>query len=172
MVAISIIIIILAVLLGLVVLAQNPKGGGLAAGFTGASQIGGVQRTADFMEKSTWTLAGALMVLCLVSASLQGTTVASDRPLAAVPVEDGALLVVGSNFASPRHPAWTANLLAHPDATVTFRGRTYPVTARLLDDRERADRWDLLLEWFPNWRDYTEVTDREFRVFELRPVDA
>jgi protein translocase SecG subunit len=52
---------------GLVVLAQNPKGGGLAAGFTGAQQIGGVQRTADFMEKATWTLAGlALMVLCLV----------------------------------------------------------------------------------------------------------
>ena len=34
-------------------------------GFTGASQIGGVQRTADFLEKSTWTLASALMVLCL-----------------------------------------------------------------------------------------------------------
>ena len=78
MVAISIIIIILAVLLALVVLAQNPKGGGLAAGFTGASQIGGVQRTADFMEKATWSLAGALMVLCLVSASLQHTTVAGD----------------------------------------------------------------------------------------------
>ena len=78
MVAISIIIIILAILLALVVLAQNPKGGGLAAGFTGASQIGGVQRTADFMEKATWSLAGALMVLCLVSASLQRTTVAGD----------------------------------------------------------------------------------------------
>lgn len=79
MVAISIIIIILAVLLALVVLAQNPKGGGLAAGFTGASQIGGVQRTADFMEKATWSLAGALMVLCLVSASLQHTTVVGDN---------------------------------------------------------------------------------------------
>jgi len=79
MVAISIIIIILAILLALVVLAQNPKGGGLAAGFTGASQIGGVQCTADFMEKATWSLAGALMVLCLVSASLQRTTVAGDN---------------------------------------------------------------------------------------------
>lgn len=79
MVAISIIIIILAVLLGLVVLAQNPKGGGLAAGFTGAQQIGGVQRTADFMEKATWTLAIAIMALCLVSASLQNTTVVGDN---------------------------------------------------------------------------------------------
>ncbi|MBL7950554.1 MAG: preprotein translocase subunit SecG [Flavobacteriales bacterium] len=71
MVAISIIILIVCGLLALVVLAQNPKGGGLAAGFTGAQQIGGVQRTADFLEKGTWTLAGALMVLCLVSAGLQ-----------------------------------------------------------------------------------------------------
>ena len=69
--AISIIILIICVLLALVVLAQNPKGGGLASGFTGAQQIGGVQRTADFLEKGTWTLAGALMVLCLVSAGLQ-----------------------------------------------------------------------------------------------------
>ena len=71
MVAISIIILIICVLLALVVLAQNPKGGGLASGFTGAQQIGGVQRTADFLEKGTWTLAGSLMVLCLVSAGLQ-----------------------------------------------------------------------------------------------------
>ena len=71
MVAISIIILIICVLLALVVLAQNPKGGGLASGFTGAQQIGGVQRTADFLEKGTWTRAGALMVLCLVSAGLQ-----------------------------------------------------------------------------------------------------
>jgi preprotein translocase subunit SecG len=68
----SIIILIVCGLLALVVLAQNPKGGGLAAGFTGAQQIGGVQRTADFLEKSTWTLATTLMVLCLVSAGVQG----------------------------------------------------------------------------------------------------
>ncbi len=69
--AVSIIILIICAMLALVVLAQNPKGGGLAAGFTGAQQIGGVQRTADFLEKATWTLSGALMVLCLVSAGLQ-----------------------------------------------------------------------------------------------------
>ena len=88
MVAISVIIIILAALLALVVLAQNPKGGGLATGFTGASQIGGVQRTAHFMEKATWTLAGSLMVLCLVSASLQHTTAASDNLDAPITLDD------------------------------------------------------------------------------------
>jgi len=70
--ALTVIILIICALLALVVLAQNPKGGGLAAGFTGAQQIGGVQRTADFLEKATWTLSGALMVLCLISAGVQG----------------------------------------------------------------------------------------------------
>jgi len=94
MVAISIIILIICALLALVVLAQNPKGGGLAAGFTGAQQIGGVQRTADFLEKGTWTLSGALMVLCLVSAGLQGGTGEQlddlDTPLEQVAPEEGA----------------------------------------------------------------------------------
>lgn len=94
MVAISIIILIICGLLALVVLAQNPKGGGLAAGFTGAQQIGGVQRTADFLEKGTWTLAGALMVLCLVSAGLQNTSSSEmdelDTPtLESAPTEEG-----------------------------------------------------------------------------------
>lgn len=94
MVAISIIILVLFCgLLALVVLAQNPKGGGLAAGFTGAQQIGGVQRTSDFLEKGTWTLAGALMVLCLVSTALQGTATSAmddlDSPiLEQAPAED------------------------------------------------------------------------------------
>ena len=75
-----ILIIIVAALLALVVLAQNPKGGGLAAGFTGASQIGGVQRTADFLEKSTWTLAAALMVLCLVNSGSHGPSASGEGP--------------------------------------------------------------------------------------------
>ena len=75
-----ILIIIVAALLALVVLAQNPKGGGLAAGFTGAQQIGGVQRTADFLEKSTWTLAAALMLLCLVNSGSRGPGATGDGP--------------------------------------------------------------------------------------------
>jgi preprotein translocase subunit SecG len=101
MVAISIIILIICGLLALVVLAQNPKGGGLAAGFTGAQQIGGVQRTADFLEKGTWTLAGALMVLCLVSAGIQhsGTEELDelDTPtVEATPTEEGAAPEAGT----------------------------------------------------------------------------
>ncbi|MEY3398121.1 MAG: preprotein translocase subunit SecG [Bacteroidota bacterium] len=65
---IIVLIVIVSMLLGLIILVQNPKGGGLAVGFQGASQVGGVQRTTDFLEKATWYLGIALFALCLLSA--------------------------------------------------------------------------------------------------------
>lgn len=61
----TVLIVIVCILLVLVVLAQNSKGGGLAAGFTGGSQMMGVKKTTDFIEKLTWGLASALVILCL-----------------------------------------------------------------------------------------------------------
>ena len=46
---------------------QNPKGGGLSSSFGGSAQMGGVQKTTDFLDKSTWTLATILIVLILLS---------------------------------------------------------------------------------------------------------
>lgn len=63
---ISVIILLVCFLLLIVVLVQNSKGGGLAANFSG-SQIMGVRRTADFLEKATWTLATALLVLSIMA---------------------------------------------------------------------------------------------------------
>lgn len=67
---IIVLIVIVSLLIGLVVLVQNPKGGGLAEGFQGAANVGGVKRTTDFLEKATWVLTIALFVLCIFSASL------------------------------------------------------------------------------------------------------
>ncbi|MDR2037796.1 MAG: preprotein translocase subunit SecG [Bacteroidales bacterium] len=67
---ISILILIVCVFLSLIVLVQNSKGGGLAANFSSSNQIMGVRKTADFLEKATWTLASALVVLCLFAAFL------------------------------------------------------------------------------------------------------
>ncbi len=64
---ITILIIITCILLALVVMVQNAKGGGLASGFVSSGQIMGVQKTTDFIEKLTWGLAVALVVLCLAA---------------------------------------------------------------------------------------------------------
>ena len=62
---ISILILICSVLLVLIVLVQNSKGGGLASGFSSSNQVLGVRKTTDFLEKATWTLAGLVVVLCI-----------------------------------------------------------------------------------------------------------
>ncbi len=67
MVVITLIIVLISVLLVLVVLVQKSKGGGLAAGFQSSNQVMGAPKTADFLEKTTWTLMGVIAVLCIVS---------------------------------------------------------------------------------------------------------
>ncbi len=68
---VSILILLVSGLLGLIVLVQNPKGGGLAANFAGSgSQFMGVRQTADFLEKASWGLAIALLVLSLTASMI------------------------------------------------------------------------------------------------------
>jgi preprotein translocase subunit SecG len=68
----TVLIIIASVLLILVVLVQNSKGGGLAANFSSSNQVMGVRKTADFLEKSTWTLIiGVFLFSLLASASIR-----------------------------------------------------------------------------------------------------
>lgn len=64
---ITILIIVTCVLLTLIVLVQNSKGGGLAADFSSSNQVMGVRKTSDFLEKGTWALAVILLVLSLGS---------------------------------------------------------------------------------------------------------
>ena len=72
---ISILILIVCVLLVLIVLVQNSKGGGLASNFAETGQMMGVRKTADFLEKATWTLAGALVLLSLAASGGNGEQV-------------------------------------------------------------------------------------------------
>ncbi len=66
-IVLTVLIIVACVLTILVVLVQNSKGGGLAANFSSSNQIMGVRRTTDFLEKATWALGTALIVLCLLA---------------------------------------------------------------------------------------------------------
>ncbi|MDI9257854.1 MULTISPECIES: preprotein translocase subunit SecG [Flavobacterium] len=54
-------------LLIIAVMVQNPKGGGLSSSLGGSQMLGGVQKTTDFLDKSTWTLGAALIILILLS---------------------------------------------------------------------------------------------------------
>ncbi|RZU15098.1 nitroreductase/quinone reductase family protein [Streptomyces sp. BK239] len=94
-------------------------------------------------------------------------------PLACVPEEGGrSWLLVGSNFGRPGHPAWTANLLSHPDAEISFKGADLPVTARLLAGEERAAAWRAALAFWPPYATYQARVEREIRLFRITLRDA
>ena len=61
------IILFLAILIILIVLVQNPKGGGLSTNFSSSNQFMGVKRTADFIEKATWGMAAAMVALSIIA---------------------------------------------------------------------------------------------------------
>ena len=64
----GVLIIIASVILGFIVLIQNPKGGGLSGAFGGVgNQLMGVKQTTDVLEKGTWIFAAVVGILCLVS---------------------------------------------------------------------------------------------------------
>lgn len=67
MVVLTLIIVLISVLLVMIVLVQKSKGGGLAAGFQSSNQVMGAPKTADFLEKTTWTLMGVIALLCIVT---------------------------------------------------------------------------------------------------------
>ncbi|MFF5980408.1 nitroreductase/quinone reductase family protein [Streptomyces olindensis] len=93
-------------------------------------------------------------------------------PLAAHRAADGTWLVVGSNFGRPAHPAWSTNLLHHPHATVTARGRSWQVGARQLTAREKEQQRDRILLALPFYDTYAARAGRDIRVFCLTPVAA
>ena len=67
---ITILIVLACVLLVLVILVQNPKGGGLSSNIGSANQFGGIKQTMDVIEKVTWGLAIAIVVLSMVSSTM------------------------------------------------------------------------------------------------------
>lgn len=97
----TVLIIVISILLVLIVLVQNSKGGGLASGFTSSNQYMGVRKTADFLEKATWTLAASLLVLCIVSSIALRNGESSKKSA----IEDQVRNAVDPNAATPNFPA-------------------------------------------------------------------
>ena len=89
---------------------QNPKGGGLSSSLGGSQMMGGVQKTTDFLDKSTWTLATILIALILLS-SLSFTDALNDndskiidktaQPAAATPKSPAEAKPVAAPTAAP-----------------------------------------------------------------------
>lgn len=105
-----VLIILACVLLMLIVLVQNPKGGGLGQTFGGfGNQIMGVQRTTDFLEKATWVLIGAIAVLSLSTFFFLGTP--------GSPQTGPKSELENVDLGGPALPSNNATPIAEPDTT-------------------------------------------------------
>ena len=85
---ITILIVIAAILLTLLVLVQNSKGGGLAAGFSSGNQVMGAPRTADFLEKTTWTLIAIIVALSIAAVGFNNGRQANTGDESVIEVEE------------------------------------------------------------------------------------
>ncbi|MEN9525241.1 MAG: hypothetical protein RLZZ256_625 [Bacteroidota bacterium] len=91
-----ILIILASVILGLIVLIQNPKGGGLSGNIAGFSnQFMGVKQTTDVLEKGTWIFGGLIAVLCVVSVVFMPKNVSTG-------VEDRLNQATGTGIPAPK----------------------------------------------------------------------
>lgn len=88
-------------------------------------------------------------------------------PVMGVPLGDDIALL-GTNFAQPKPPAWSLNLVAHPRATVSYRDRSAAVTARAATDDERERVWATAASIYRGFAKYRErITERPVRIFVL-----
>lgn len=85
-----ILIVIAAIMMIAIVLIQESKGGGLSTGFAGGNAVLGVRKTTDFIEKATWALAGAMVVLSVICAYVAPTALSEQSVIEKAATEQSA----------------------------------------------------------------------------------
>lgn len=129
-----------------------------------------VDRWVQRVTRVRWTAIGrhGLPALLLTTTGRR-TGQPRTQPLLYAPDGDG-YVVMGSNWGEAHHPAWSANLIANPDATITVRGGPIPVRAALAEGAERDRLRRLLLEVWPAYETYERrAAGRHLRIFRLAP---
>jgi deazaflavin-dependent oxidoreductase (nitroreductase family) len=131
-------------------------------------------KAAPFLDKVISKVSGGRFTMTsLIVPTLVLTTTGAKTgqprttPLACMPDGEGVFYVVGSNFGTEKHPAWTGNLIKTPNATVMYGGSRVAVDAHLLTDDEKAAVWPRLTKVWPVYDTYIQKTDRNLRVFRL-----
>lgn len=127
-----------------------------------------LDRAAHRLTRGRVMLSARMLPSMILTATGARSGLPRRTPLACMPEPGGgSWVVVGSNFGRTGHPAWTANLLAHPDAEISWKGKDIPVTASLLEGEERDAAWKTALAFWPPYAAYQARVDREIRLFRL-----
>ncbi|MEV7004029.1 nitroreductase/quinone reductase family protein [Streptomyces sp. NPDC093982] len=111
-----------------------------------------------------------LMIPVLVLHTTRRNGTACHTPLLAGTTPSGALMVMATNFGRLEHPAWSHHLLHRPQASMTWRGKTLPVEARLMTIQEQHTAQEYILACMPCFHDYAKRSHRDIRIFILTPL--
>jgi deazaflavin-dependent oxidoreductase (nitroreductase family) len=134
--------------------------------------VPGLDRTVHRVTGGHLLMSQAMIDCLVLTTTGRQTGLPRSVPLACLRDDDGSFLVVASNFGRRGEPAWSGNLVSDPRATVSYRGTSLAVDARLLSPAERAVAWPRLLRMWPPYARYAESSGRELRVFRLAPVST
>ena len=130
--------------------------------------IPALDRAVHRLTRGKYLLSAQLLPGVILTSTGARSGLPRRTPLACMPEESGRTwILIGSNFGRTGHPAWTHNLLAHPDAEINWKGADIPVTARLLEGEERAAAWKTALAFWPPYATYQERVEREIRLFRI-----
>lgn len=128
----------------------------------------GLERATRVLTGGRTPLSGALVPSLVLHTT--GARSGEPRRTELMYCPDGdEMLITGSNFAREQHPAWTWNLMRHPEAAVEVRGRRIEVVATLVPDELREETWATLERNWPGYRGYERTAGRELRIFRLTP---
>ena len=129
-----------------------------------------IERVLAWLTRGRVQLSGLLVPSLVLHTTGAKSGEPRDAPLMYTPDGNGRAIVAGTNFAGERHPAWTANLLAHPEAEITVRGRRMAVRSSRIPDGQRDATWAHIETQWPGYRGYERDSGRTVRLFLLQPV--
>ena len=105
--------------------------------------------------------------LCFLTTTGRSSGESQTVPLLYVPVSDGDVAVVGTNFGTRNHPGWALNLEADPTADLEIEGERRSVTSRRASDDEAVRIWQRFDAVWPGYEKYREIAPRDIKVFVL-----
>lgn len=122
-------------------------------------------------HRRSLTTFGTDFPLCYLT--VRGRRTGEERTVPLLYVADGERVVlIASNWGKRHHPAWSFNLDAAAEATVTIRGVARAMTSRRATQEERERYWSQALVFWPGYAGYRRSVDREIRMFVLEPGRA
>jgi deazaflavin-dependent oxidoreductase (nitroreductase family) len=124
------------------------------------------------LSNGRWTSFGP-PAMPMVTITMKGRRTGKKRSVHLSAIKhEGLLLVVASAMGQEKHPAWRYNLEANPEVDIQVQGKAFRARAEMLDDEEKSRIWDEVRQVLPMMFVYEKRTDRNIRLFRLRPIDA